>query len=387
MNRVFVIVLDSLGIGEMPDSYKYNDQSSNTLKTLYNSKKLNIPNLLDLGIGSIIGNEYFKAKSQNKASVARMSESSNGKDTTVGHWEIMGLVSEKPFPTYPDGFPASVINEFEKRTGKKTLCNKPYSGTQVILDYGKQHEESGDLIVYTSADSVFQIAANEDIVPLDDLYKYCTIARDILVGEHAVGRVIARPFVGRHPNYTRTSNRHDYSIEPPRKTALNYLKEKGFDVISVGKINDIFSRSGITKHIPTVSNVDGMNKTLDVAKEEFSGLCFVNLVEFDSLYGHRNDIDGYTAALNRFDEFLGEFIQTLDNEDALIITADHGCDPATESTDHSREYTPMLFYNKAMKPKNLGTRSSFSDIGKTILDIFEIENTLDGTSFYNDIRN
>lgn len=386
MKRLFVIVLDSLGIGELPDASKYGDKGSNTLKSLYTSKLLNIPNLSKLGIFNIEGNNY-STKFINPTSVfARMAEKSKGKDTTVGHWEIMGLISEMLFPTYPNGFPEDIIKEFEKKTGKKVLCNKPYSGTQVILDYGEEHKETGALIVYTSSDSVFQIAANEEIVPLEDLYKYCKIARNILVGEHAVGRVIARPFVGKYPNYTRTANRHDFSVEPHTLTVLDYLKQSGLDVIAVGKVNDIFAGKGITKAISTISNYDGMKKTLELCNEDFNGLCFVNLVEFDSLYGHRNNIEGYAGALNEFDEWLGSFLDKIHTDDILIITADHGCDPATESTDHSREYTPMLLYGKNIAPANLKTRDSFADIGKTILDIFEINNNLDGVSFANEIK-
>ncbi len=386
IKRVFVIVLDSLGIGELPDADRYGDKGSNTLKTLFNSKKLNIPNLEELGIFNIEGNNYTSKNNAYKAVIARMSEKSNGKDTTVGHWEIMGLVSEKPFPTYPNGFPNEIIDKLEKQTGRKILCNKPYSGTQVICDYGLEHEKTGGLIVYTSSDSVFQIAAREDIVPIEKLYEYCKIARNILAGEHAVGRVIARPYIGTHPNYTRTANRHDFSVVPPKMTALDYLKQSGFDVISVGKINDIFAGQGITRTVLTKSNADGMKKTLEIANEEFNGLCFVNLVEFDSLYGHRNNIEGYTNALNEFDLWLGAFLEQMQKDDVLIITADHGCDPATESTDHSREYTPMLFYEKNISSTNLGTRDGFADIGKTVLDIFGVDNNICGNSFYNLIK-
>jgi len=378
IKRVFIIVLDSLGIGELPDAEKYGDSGSNTLKTLLDSSILNVPTLAEMGLFNIEGIDYIKKTNKPTAAYARMAERSNGKDTTVGHWEIMGLVSEKPFPTYPNGFPKDIIKEFEKQTGRKVLCNKPYSGTQVIKDYGLLHEKNGDLIVYTSSDSVFQIAAREDIIPVDLLYRYCNIARSILVGEHAVGRVIARPFIGNHPDYTRTANRHDFSVVPPENTALDYLKEAGYDVISVGKINDIFAGKGITKAIPTVSNADGMDKTIKIANQDFNGLCFVNLVEFDSLYGHRNDVVGYVGALNEFDIRLKALKESLTNDDILIITADHGCDPATESTDHSREYTPMLAYGKSIKPFNLGTRDSFADIGKTILEIFGIDNELNG---------
>lgn len=386
MKRVFVIVLDSLGIGELPDAAKYCDEGSNTLKSLYNSNKLNIPNLSQLGIFNIDGNNYAKKQNQPSSVFARMAEKSNGKDTTVGHWEIMGLISEKKFPTYPNGFPQEIIEKFEKEIGKKVLCNKPYSGTQVILDYGQEHERTGNLIVYTSSDSVFQIAANERIVPIEELYKYCQIARKILVGEHAVGRIIARPYVGEYPNYIRTSNRHDFSVEPHNLTALDYLKSNGFDVIAVGKINDIFAGRGITNYVPTISNADGLKKTLELIDREFNGLCFVNLVEFDSLYGHRNDVDGYVKALNEFDIWLGLFKEKMTEEDVLIITADHGCDPATESTDHSREYTPMLLYGKNIFSDNLHTRDSFSDIGKTILDVFYVDNKLEGVSFFDKIK-
>lgn len=386
IKRIFVIVLDSLGIGEMHDAEAFGDKFSNTLKSLYNTKKLNIPNLMKLGITKIEGNEYFNDKTENIASIARMSEKSNGKDTTVGHWEIMGVVSEKPFPTYPNGFPNDIIKKFEEKTEKNVLCNKPYSGTQVLIDYGEEHENTNSLIVYTSADSVFQIAAHEQKTPINELYKYCEIARSILKDEHAVARVIARPFVGEYPHYTRTPNRHDYSLAPPKMTALDYIKNKGFDVISVGKINDIFSGQGITKSIPTKSNKDGMNKTTEISKTNFNGLCFVNLVDFDSTYGHRNDVNGYTEALNEFDLWLGDFIANMNDRDILFVTADHGCDPNTESTDHSREYTPMLCYGKNITQKNLGTRQSFADIGKTILDMLEIENDIEGESFYSIIR-
>ena len=386
IKRVFVIVLDSLGIGEMPDAHIYNDEGSDTLNSLYKSGKLNIPCLSSMGLFNIDGIEYGEKCLTPTASFARMAEKSRGKDTTVGHWEIMGLVSEKSFPVYPNGFPDEIIHEFEKKTGKKVICNKPYSGTEVILDYGKKHEQTGGLIVYTSSDSVFQIAAKEDIVPLKELYGYCEIAREMLKGEHAVGRVIARPFSGDYPNYVRTSNRHDYSVAPPDKTALDFLNLNGYDVISVGKICDIFAGMGITESHPTKSNEDGMRITHSLLNKEFNGLCFVNLVDFDSVYGHRNNVLGYTDALNAFDNWLNDFKNNLKEEDILIITADHGCDPVTESTDHSREYTPMIIYGKKIKCTNLGTRCSFSDIGKTILDLFGVDNNINGTSFLQDIK-
>ena len=387
IRRVFVIVLDSLGIGELPDADLFNDKGSNTLKSLFNTNRLFIPNLDKLGLTHIEGNDYFSSSTGNVASIARMSEKSAGKDTTVGHWEIMGIISERPFPTFPNGFPDEIINIFEKKTGKKVLCNKAYSGTQVLLDYGQLHEKNGDLIVYTSADSVFQIAAKEDIIPVEKLYDYCMTAREILKGKYAVGRVIARPFTGTYPCYTRTANRHDFSVKPPKESALDHLKNSGYDVISVGKINDIFCGQGITESIHTESNKDGMKKTSEITQKDFNGLCFVNLVDFDSKYGHRNDTNGYVKALNDFDQWLGTFLPCLKDDDALIITADHGCDPNTESTDHSREYTPMICYGKKIKPVNLGTRDSFSDIGKTILEMFGVKNDLYGNSFYYQIRN
>lgn len=386
IKRVFLIVLDSLGIGEMPDADVYNDKGSNTLKSLYNSGKLNIPCLSSMGLFNIDGVDFGDKRTEPTASYARMVEKSCGKDTTVGHWEIMGVVSEKGFPVYPEGFPDDLIAEFERRTSKKVICNKPYSGTQVILDYGKQHENSGDLIVYTSSDSVFQIAAKEEVVPLEELYKYCEIAREMLKGEHNVGRVIARPFTGDYPNYTRTSNRHDYSVEPPKNTALDLLKSNGYDVISVGKISDIFAGRGITESHPTKSNMDGMEKTFNLLDKSFNGLCFINLVDFDSVYGHRNNILGYTEALNLFDSWLNDFKNNLKEEDILIITADHGCDPSTESTDHSREYTPMVIFGEKVGCINLGTRESFADIGKTILELFDIKNDIYGRSFAQEIK-
>ena len=386
IKRVFLIVLDSLGIGEMPDADVYNDNGSNTLKSLYNSGKLNIPCLSSMGLFNIDGVDFGDKRTEPTASYARMVEKSCGKDTTVGHWEIMGVVSEKGFPVYPEGFPDDLIAEFERRTSKKVICNKPYSGTQVILDYGKQHENSGDLIVYTSSDSVFQIAAKEEVVPIEELYKYCEIAREMLKGEHNVGRVIARPFTGDYPNYTRTSNRHDYSVEPPKNTALDLLKSNGYDVISVGKISDIFAGRGITESHPTKSNMDGMEKTFNLLDKSFNGLCFINLVDFDSVYGHRNNILGYTEALNLFDSWLNDFKNNLKEEDILIITADHGCDPSTESTDHSREYTPMVIFGEKVGCINLGTRESFADIGKTILELFDIKNDIYGRSFAKEIK-
>ncbi len=300
---------------------------------------------------------------------------------------MAGIISDKPFPTYPNGFPEEIINEFIKQTGRGVLCNKVYSGTEVIKDYGKEHLETGDLIVYTSADSVFQIAAHEKIVPPEKLYEYCKIARQILKGKHSVGRVIARPFDGETPNFFRTKNRHDFSLIPPENNMLNNLKNSGKDVIAIGKINDIFAGSGITEKHYTKDNNEGMQKTFDMLFEDFTGLCFTNLVDFDMLYGHRNNVDGYAKAYTEFDKWLEEFIKQLKEEDILMITADHGCDPKTPSTDHSREYVPLLVYGKNVKSNNLGIRNTFADIGKTIDDIFGVSNNLPGESFYKDICN
>lgn len=368
--RVFLIVLDSLGIGEAPDAEAFGDAGSNTLGSIRRSPKFFCPNLEKLGLFNIDG--VGGGVKTPLASFARMREASMGKDTTIGHWEIAGLVSKNPLPTYPNGFPEEVISEFEKLTNRGVLCNRPYSGTDVIRDYGKEHLETGKLIVYTSADSVFQIAAHEDVVPLRELYRYCEIARKLLVGKHGVGRVIARPFAGEHP-FVRTSGRHDYSLVPSAKTMVDVLAENRFDTIPVGKIYDIFAGQGFETSNPTISNEDGMEKTLAFADEDFCGLCFVNLVDFDSAYGHRNDVDGYAAALSAFDRFLADFLPKLRQEDLLLITADHGCDPATPSTDHSREDTPLVLYGNCVKKGvNLGTRSTFADIGATILDYFDL---------------
>lgn len=383
--RVFLIVLDSFGIGEMPDSEKYNDKGSNTLLSIRKSEYFNALNLTNLGLFNIDG--VGGGVDNPSGAYGRIGESSNGKDTTVGHWEIAGIVSKKPLPTYPNGFPKEVISKFEELTGKKVLCNRPYSGTEVIKDYGKEHIKTGDLIVYTSQDSVFQIASHEDVVPVKELYRYCEIARELLTGEHSVGRVIARPFTGEYP-FVRTANRHDYSLLPPSDTMLNYLKNSGYDVIGVGKINDIFASSGITESYKTKDNLDGINKTIELTKKDFNGLCFINLVDFDSKYGHRNDVDGYAKAISEFDEFLPNIIKGLNSNDILIITADHGCDPSTKSTDHSREYVPILVYGNTIKGGvNLNTRNTFSDIAKTILEYFDITKTeLSGSSFLNLIK-
>ncbi|MBO5726518.1 MAG: phosphopentomutase [Clostridia bacterium] len=378
MKRIFLIVLDSVGVGALPDAAEYGDSGTDTMRRISNSKNFNIPNLIKLGLGNITGIDYLE-KSQNPlASYGKLCEISKGKDTTTGHWEIAGLNIEKPFPTYPNGFPSDVINEFQEKTGRKVICNKVYSGTEVIKDYGDEHLKSGALIVYTSADSVFQIAAHEDKVPIDELYRYCEIAREILKGKHGVGRVIARPFSGEYP-FTRTPRRHDYSLAPLGKTVLDAVKENGREVIAVGKINDIFASRGITESIPTANNDDGMRVTTQIAERDFKGLCFVNLVDFDMVYGHRNNIDGYAAALSQFDKWLSDFLPKLNDEDMLIITADHGCDPGDNSTDHTREYTPVLVYGAASN--DLGVRHSFADIAATISDIFGLDYNTHGVSF------
>lgn len=382
--RVILIVLDSVGIGEMPDAAKWNDEGSNTLAAIRNNANFFCPTLEKLGIFNINGVDG--GVSSPLASYARMAELSNGKDTTVGHWEIAGLVSSEPLPTFPNGFPSKVIQKFEKAVGRKVICNKAYSGTEVIRDYGKEHIETGNLIVYTSADSVFQIAAHEDIVPVEELYSICKTAREMLVGEYAVGRVIARPFKGEHP-FTRTSNRHDFSLAPFGNTMLDLLSQSGFDTISVGKINDIFAGQGITQVFHSKNNFDGMKITREVLNNDFEGLCFVNLVDFDSAYGHRNDVDGYAKALTEFDSQLSVLIEALGDEDILIVTADHGCDPSTPSTDHSREYTPMLIYGDCIvSGVDLGTRASFADISATILEYFNVNKKYTcGISFLHDV--
>lgn len=386
MKRVFLIVLDSVGIGEMPDASLYGDAGSNTILAASRNENFSMPNMQKMGFFNIDRVHCGDKANNPTAAFARMTEVSKGKDTTIGHWEIAGIQSEKPLPTYPNGFPEEVIEEFERLTGRRVICNKTYSGTEVIRDYGRKHVETGALIVYTSADSVFQIAAHEGVVPIEDLYRYCEIARNLLVGEHGVGRVIARPFVGDYPDYKRTSNRHDFSLQPPKTTMLDQLLKNNFDVIAVGKINDIFAGKGISDFVRTKNNDDGMDKTFEIAKKKFNGLCFVNLVDFDMLYGHRNNVEGYAKALSAFDSQLPTLISELGDDDILMITADHGCDPSTESTDHSREYTPLVIFGKNIKQGvNLGTRETFSDIAATILDYFGIEQETAGTSFLREV--
>ncbi len=381
MKKIFLIVLDSVGAGSLPDASDFGDEGANTIKSISCSPKFCINTLKSLGYGNIEELGFLGQVDKPLAAYGRMKELSKGKDTTTGHWELAGLILETPFPVYPNGFPQDVIKEFCEKTGRGILCNKPYSGTQVIADYGKQHKKTGDLIVYTSADSVFQIAAHEDIVPLEQLYEYCRIARKILVGEHSVGRVIARPFTGEDGHFTRTANRRDFSLEPPKQTLLDALKSAGKEVLAVGKISDIFAGRGITKSMKTHGNAEGLQLTKQLQQEKFEGLCFVNLVDFDMLYGHRNDIDGYAAALSEFDQWLSDFLIHMKKEDILIITADHGCDPGYPTTDHTREYVPLLVYGKQISPQCLGTRDTFADVAATIAQWLDVKYDCIGKSF------
>lgn len=370
--RIFLIVLDSFGIGNAPDAEMFNDTGANTLKSISASPFFKIDSMKDLGLCNIDTVDYLNKVKSPSSKFGALTELSAGKDTTTGHFEIAGIISKEPFPTFPEGFPDEVIKEFEKQTGCGVLCNKPYSGTKVIADYGEEHLKTGKLIVYTSADSVFQIAAHTDIVPLEKLYEYCKIARKILTGKYAVGRVIARPFNGEHP-FVRTADRHDFSVEPPAETMLDRLKSNGYDVISVGKIADIFAHRGITEEFLSHSNADGMNITYKMLEKDFKGLCFVNLVDFDMLYGHRRDIDGYAKAISEFDNWLSVFIPKMQDDDLLIITADHGCDPAYSGTDHTREQVPLLIYSKGIEPHNLGIINGYNYISNVILDNFAIQ--------------
>lgn len=388
MKRIFLLVLDSVGIGELPDAKDYNDEGSHTLYAVSKSEEFNMPNMERLGLFNINGvkDKFPQVLEEGfEGSIARLAEKSKGKDTTTGHWEIAGIILREPFPTYPNGFPKDIISEYEERIGRKVLCNLPYSGTEVIHKYGQEHIKTGAPIVYTSADSVFQIAAHEDVIPIQELYRYCEIAREILRDEHGVGRVIARPFIGTYPDFSRTSNRHDYSLAPSL-TMLDQLAEAGLDVLGVGKIYDLFAGNGITDTVRTENNEDGIEKLIERIDRDFTGLCFVNLVDFDMLYGHRNDIDGYARALSFFDSQLPRILNALKDEDILIITADHGCDPSTSSTDHSREYVPMVAYGKQIKKgNNIGTRDSFADIAATVLEYFGIKQEVEGKSFLKDI--
>ena len=383
MKRIFLFVLDSFGIGYQPDADKFGDVGANTLASCAKSAHLHIPNMIAAGLGNADGVTCLPKVEAPTGAVARLTEKSMGKDTTIGHWEIAGIVSPDPLPTYPEGFPEEVLEAFEKATGRGWLCNKPYSGTDVIRDYGEEQMKTGKWIVYTSADSVFQVAANEEIIPLEELYDACHKARNILRGKHGVGRVIARPFVGNASgNFKRTSNRHDYSLEPPKATMLDAIKAAGKASIGVGKIYDIFAGIGTTEHVYNTSNLNGMEHAAHYADQDFEGLCFVNLVDFDMVYGHRRDVDGYAKALTEFDAFLGGFMEKLGEEDLVMITADHGCDPGyTATTDHTREYVPLLVLGKAVKPGNLGTRESFADVAATVAELLDVSLETPGKSF------
>ncbi len=386
MKRVFLIVLDSCGCGAMPDSEQFGDVGVHTLRACATSDKLHIPNMVAAGLGNIPGLEFLGKTDAPTGAYAKLSEASMGKDTTIGHWEIAGIISPDPLPTYPDGFPEEVLEPFRQATGRGILANAPWSGTTVIEKFGDEHVRTGDLIVYTSADSVFQIAAHEDVVPLEKLYEYCHIARQQLKGKHGVGRVIARPFVGESGRYKRTSNRHDYSLEPPARTLLDAVKDAGLASIGVGKIHDIFAGIGTTEHVYNTSNTNGMEHTLHYAGQDFKGLCFVNLVDFDMLYGHRRDIDGYAQALSEFDAWLPQLLSMLGEEDLVMITADHGCDPAyTATTDHTREYVPLLILGQNVKPTNLGVRGTFADIAATVAELLGVDFDCPGKSFAGEI--
>ncbi len=387
MKRIFLFVLDSFGIGGMPDAESFGDVNVNTLKACASSDKLYIPNMIAAGLGNMDGVTCLPRVDAPAGAFARLTEASMGKDTTIGHWEIAGVVSPEPLPTYPEGFPQEVLDAFEKATGRGCLCNLPYSGTDVIRDYGQQQLDTGKWIVYTSADSVFQVAAHEEFIPLEELYDACHKAREILRGKHGVGRVIARPFVGNsNDGFKRTSNRHDYSLEPPKETMLDAIKAAGLDSIAVGKIHDIFAGYGDTEYVYNKSNANGMEHAAGYAKKDFRGLCFVNLVDFDMQFGHRRDIDGYANALTEFDAWLGGFMKELGEDDLVMITADHGCDPAyTATTDHTREYVPLLILGKAVKPVNLGTRATFADIAATVTDLLGVRYDTPGESFAKEI--
>ncbi len=364
--RVFLLVLDSLGIGGAKDADKYGDQGSNTLLAISKSKEFKIKNLKKLGLFNIDGNDYLPQEKSPIASYARVEEESVGKDSTTGHWEHMGIVLKKPLPLFCSGFPAELIQKLEKAWGRKILCNKAYSGTEVIKDYGQEHERTGSPIVYTSADSVLQIACHTDIISLEELYDMCEKARKICRGKYQVARIIARPFIGKYPNYVRTPDRHDYNINPPKKTVLDELNDAGYDVISVGKIASLFNNKGITQSYSTKSDEDGIKKVIDLVKTDFNGFCFANLVDFDTQFGHRNNVDGYAKNLSMVDGYLKEIIENLNDDDYFLITADHGCDPSTPSTDHSRENVPLIVYNKKQKPINLHTLNSFTKVGEMV---------------------
>ena len=387
IDRIIIIVLDSVGIGELPDAYKFGDEGSNTLvNTAKAVGGLNVPNLESFGLGKIGDIPGVSKGVDAKAFYGKMIEASAAKDTTSGHWEIMGVITEKPFPTYPEGFPDDVIKEFTTAIGRPILGNKTASGTEIIKELGEEHIRTGYPIVYTSADSVFQIAACEDVIPIESLYEMCDCARDILKGEHNVGRVIARPFIEENGIYTRTERRRDFSLLPPEETVLDKAVKKGYEVVGVGKIGDIFAHRGLTREIHATNNRDGVLKTIESIRRDFKGIIFTNLIDFDMRYGHRNNPEGYAEALESFDKSLPEIVDALKAGDVIIITADHGCDPTTLSTDHSREYVPLLVFGKKLnKPRSLGIRNSFADVGATVSEAL-LELRLDkGESFFTEL--
>lgn len=387
IERVILFVLDSVGIGALPDAEAFGDKGVNTLKSIATAAEdFKIPNLVKLGLGHIEGVDYIEKTAKPSGAFGRSLEASNGKDTTTGHWEIAGLFIEQPFKTYPDGFPSHIIDAFEAKIGRKILCNKPASGTVVLEELGELHMKTGQPIVYTSADSVFQIAAHEEIIPLDELYNMCQIARDMLVGDDQVARVIARPFIGEPGNFQRTSNRRDYSIKPFEKTVLDYAKESGLHVKAVGKIVDIYDGEGITEDVHTKDNMDGVDQTLAYMKTPFNGILFTNLVDFDAKFGHRRDIAGYRKAIEEVDARLPELMEAMNENDLLILLADHGNDPGYQGTDHTREYIPLLIYGDKVKAGvDIGTRKTFADVAATVSDILGIPSTPYGTSFKDEI--
>ena len=387
MKRIFLIVLDSFGIGGAKDAAAFGDEGADTLGSLMKTENFSLDAMKRLGIFNIDGvsREGYPKYEAPVGAFARVEERSAGKDTTIGHWEIAGIYSPDPLPVFPNGFPKEIIDEFSRLTGRAVLCNKPYSGTEVIKDYGEEHMKTGALIVYTSADSVFQIAAHESVVPIDELYRYCEIARKMLTGKYCVGRVIARPFEGEYP-FTRTSRRHDFSAEPPSETMLDTLKAQGFDTVCIGKIGDIFAGKGTTSSVRTTSNDNGMERLMEAQKQDFRGLCFVNLVDFDSSFGHRRNAVGYAEAIMRFDRQIAPFIDNMRDDDVLMITADHGCDPMYKGTDHTRENVPLLIYGKGIAPVNLGTLPTYSDIAATVCDMLGAEYHLCGESVFGRIK-
>ena len=384
--RVFLIILDSVGVGEAPDAAAFGDEGGDTFGTCARSGLLDVPVLRRLGVFNIGGTSFRDPAPDVCGCFGRLTERSHGKDTTMGHWELAGMISHEALPTYPEGFPPEIIAALEEQTGRKVLCNRPYSGTEVIKDYGREQAETGALIVYTSADSVLQIAAHTGVIPLEELYEDCRIARKIMCGKHGVGRIIARPFIGEWPDYERTTDRHDFSLQPPRETILDALKANGLASIGVGKINDIFAGKGLTRTTPNEGNFKNMEKTIAIADEDWEGLCFVNLVDFDMIYGHRRDIPAYTAALNEVDTQLGELMGHLREEDLLILSADHGCDPGFKGTDHTREFVPCLLAGAPLKAgTDIGTRGTFADVAQTIAEYFDLDYRGDGTSFLKEI--